>query len=88
MHRPTVKSAKPLTKREREWLNELERVMRACPSTRLACYTTGDKTLYFYDAEVSEPFRDDRTDAGKLHEKAGSALADVTGSFFIESCAG
>lgn len=85
-------AAKPLTPKERAWLKKLEAVMQECPSDRLACYATGDNTLYFYDDDVvrkwesENPFKE--LDASALHSAAGSALGMVVGSFAIDSCAG
>lgn len=84
--------AKPLTKRESDWLKKLEAVMNECPSTRLQCYTIGDNDLTFYDKQVSLAWENANPraelDAGEQHEKAGSALATVRGNFQIDSCAG
>jgi len=84
--------AKPLSKSETKWLNRLEKVMGECPSKRLACFTTGDNQLDFYDNEVSSEWesknRSVLLDAGELHERAGSKLRAVSGNFIIDSCAG
>ena len=85
-------AAKPLTKKEQAWLDKLEKVMNERPTKRLHCYTIGDHDLSFYDINVSDAWEADNPrvelDAGSLHEKAGSALGGVAGSFRIDSCAG
>ena len=84
--------AKPLTKKEQAWLDDLEAVMLRCPSKRLASYTIGDNDLMFYDAGVAYAWQKanprEILDACILHERAGSALGRVIGNFVIESCAG
>lgn len=84
-------NAKPLTKKEKAWLDKLERVMNQCPSKRLACYTIGDNDLTFYDASVSNQWERDNPnkllDAGALHTESGSRLYNICGSFNIDSCA-
>jgi len=84
--------AKPLTKKEQAWLDKLEKVMQERPTKRLHCYTIGDKTLEFYDINISEKWEKEnpreRVDAGYLHQEAGSHLGCVVGSFNIDSCAG
>jgi hypothetical protein len=85
-------SAKPLSKREREWLDELEAVLMKCPSRRLACFTIGDQDLHFYDQTVSLAWEKAnprlQLDAGPIHEAAGSALRIVNANFNIDSCSG
>lgn len=80
-----------LTSAEKKWLCKLEKVLQECPSDRLACYTTGDNDLTFYDKIIADKWaetHDDSCDARELHEKDGSYLTTVTGSFNIDSCAG
>lgn len=38
-----------LTKEERKWLNDVQKVLNRCPSKRLGFYTIGDPTIYVYD---------------------------------------
>lgn len=84
--------AKKLTVVETAWMAKLEAVLKACPSSRLACYTTGDNDLMFYDTNVAKEWEAknprDQIDAGELHKRAGSFLCTVTGTFNIDSCAG
>ena len=62
--------------------------MQECPSKRLACYTTGDSCLHFYDKNVAnkweegKSFRSVELDAYQLHEAAGSKLETIWGSFY------
>lgn len=87
-------STKPLTRKERAWLDELEKVMLQCPSKRLAAYTVGDAGISFFDRVVADAWlkeNGDRAlnmDAYQLHKEAGSALHYVRSGFVIDSCAG
>lgn len=85
-------AAKKLTKAENAWLDELEAVMKRCPSPRLQSYTTGDNNITFYDKPVADAWEakhpHEQLDAGELHERAGSRLRSIYGNFLIDSCAG
>lgn len=37
------------TNEERAWVKKLQKVLDACPSSRLGFYTTGDATVTVYD---------------------------------------
>jgi hypothetical protein len=84
--------SKKLTAVEIAWLGKLEAVLRACPSSRLACYTVGDNDLTFYDKNVAASWEAahprEQLDAPEMHARAGSYLGVVTGSFNIDSCSG
>jgi hypothetical protein len=84
--------AKKLTEAESAWLDELEAVMKRCPSKRLQAYTTGDNNLTFYDKPTADAWEaknpSEQLDAGALHERAGSRLRSIYGAFLIDSCAG
>lgn len=87
-------TAKPLTKEEIDWLDQLESVLMKCPSKRLEAYTIGDQDLQFFDADVAKAWElenDDPhafRDAPSVHSAAGSALRRVRTNFNISSCAG
>lgn len=46
--------AQPLTAEELKWLRTLQKHLDKCPSGRLASYTTGDNSLFFYDRLVRD----------------------------------
>ena len=47
-----------LTKKERQWLEELQEVLDRCPSARLGFYTTGDPDIAVYDANKEDAIND------------------------------
>ncbi|MFK4706017.1 hypothetical protein ABIC83_002856 [Roseateles asaccharophilus] len=85
-------TAKKLTAAERRWLDDLQALFAACPSTRLGCYTVGDACLTFYDKNVETAWRnangDPSMDISRLHELAGSELGSIETGMQIDSGAG
>jgi hypothetical protein len=77
---------KPLTAAERKWVTQLEKVLLACPSSRLQLVTIGDPTLTVtdYGVELSEGL--DIHD-GKAHRN-GLALADINSKPSIAGVSG
>lgn len=85
--------AKPLTAAERQWVEDLNRILQACPSKRIAAYTIGDNNLTLYDAVLER-----RPDIRKIVDAAsdfcigvhetGIRLATVYSTFNIDSTAG
>ncbi|EMK1274663.1 hypothetical protein V8M30_000246 [Serratia marcescens] len=43
-----------LTAAERKWLNEVQKVLNRCPSTRLGFFTIGDKDVFVYDKRLDK----------------------------------
>ncbi|SUI70764.1 hypothetical protein [Serratia liquefaciens] len=43
-----------LTKKERQWLDELQEVLNRCSSKRLGFATAGDRDITVYDSSYSE----------------------------------
>lgn len=41
---------KPLTKKERAWLEDVQELLNRCPSTRIAFFTVGDPFVGLHDA--------------------------------------
>lgn len=86
-------AAKPLTEKEAAWLKRLEKVLMACPTDRLECYTIGDNDLKFYDKNVynaheeTRGFREEQ-DVGAACEDCGAHLGTVNSNFWIVSAAG
>lgn len=54
-HSQPSKKAKPLTKKEKAWVAELEIVFSKCPSERLGVFTIGDCELNFFDKNINDP---------------------------------
>lgn len=86
-------TAKPLTAAERRWLEDLNKVLQACPSKRLAAATSGGPDLSIYDSvcEADPGYREEFEESGRdaipfLQEK-GLHLAKVHATFNIDSTA-
>lgn len=85
--------AKPLNPKERAWAEELNRLLQACPSTRIGAYTIGDAGFTLYDKELERrpdihQIVDSASDFGPGCHKAGIELAEVHSAFQIHSTAG
>lgn len=84
----------PLTAAEKQWLKKLQTLLRACPSTRLGAYTTGDASLAIYDKPVFDGFRSrdgghrDQRDDVQVHEELGTVLGHITMPFQVDGVAG
>ncbi|MBH2791562.1 hypothetical protein I5L37_10075 [Serratia marcescens] len=52
-----------LTAAERKWLNEVQKVLNRCPSTRLGFFTIGDKDVFVYDKRLDKQI-DELQDSG------------------------
>jgi hypothetical protein len=80
-------NCKPLTKKERAWIERLEKVLLACPSKRLSALTIGDPSLQIYDYEKLDLcVNRDACDGGA--DKAGIVLANIKSSICIEGVSG
>lgn len=84
----------PLSTAERQWLKKLQTLLRACPSTRLGAYTTGDASLAIYDKPVFDAFREtlvgrgqDRDDV-EMHDELGTVLTYITMPFQVDGVSG
>ena len=86
-------AAKLLTKKEKAWLGRLEKVLMACPTDRLECYTVGDNDLMFYDKNVhaahekTRGYREEQ-DMCPACDECGAHLGRVFSKCFIVSAAG
>lgn len=47
-----------LTKEERKWLNDVQKVLNRCPSKRLGFATAGDREITIYDNAFSQAIED------------------------------
>lgn len=52
-----------LTAAERKWLNDVQKVLNRCPSTRLGFFTIGDKDVFVYDKRLDKQI-DELQDSG------------------------
>lgn len=86
---PSHVTVPPLTAAEQRWVCALNRVLQACPSSRLAAATAGHRSLTIYDADVEREnhFHEDDGDFIPFLMKKGFALADVFSTFLIDSTA-
>ena len=62
-----------LTKEEAAWLKKLQKVLSACPSTRLGFYTIGDAQITVFDLDKQEEI--DVIDAGFFCQQVEEADA-------------
>lgn len=74
-----------LTKRERAWMLELEKVLLAAPPG-ICCYTIGDRDLTVYDSIAA------KAEGIEIHDgqaiSAGIALGAVKSACLIDSTTG
>lgn len=86
-----TKKLKPLTLQEKQWIAELQGVLRKCPSDRFVAFTIGDQDVTIYDKAFSSEIMTmttDGLDVGIAVDRLGCTLARVQFPFPVESSAG
>ncbi|WP_129544683.1 hypothetical protein [Serratia sp. 1D1416] len=82
-----------LSASEQKWLDDVQRVLEACPSDRLAFFTTGDCDVTVYDLSLRGTIDQAlhmgvEHDFGPAAEKAGAVLGYLNFPNNVESTAG
>lgn len=67
-----------LTRKEKAWLNKVQKILDECPSGRIAFYTIGDRNMCAYDVTMYDQVTE-KLDSGALD--FGPAVAEVGASF-------
>jgi len=83
----------PLTKEEKKWIKDFQKLMDKCPSKRFGCYTTGDCNLAIYDKPVFDSVREEsrryeELDDVIVHQEIGTILDEVFMPFQVDGVAG
>lgn len=71
-----------LTKKERNWIEDLQTVLDSCPSERIGFYTIGDSCLFLYDRrkedKIGEIQDNSNRDFGMAVDEAKARIDDGT----------
>jgi hypothetical protein len=85
-------TTKPLTKKEKVWVHQLQDVLMNPPTERLGLFTTGDASLSVYDLSRSDEINKIQdsgiSDFGPAVDSIGARLGEAMSKNCIESTAG
>jgi hypothetical protein len=78
---------------EKKWLNDVQKVLNRCPSTRLGFATMGDRSVTVYDNAFSQAIEDHIFSSGTgdfipTAELMGAVLGEIVFPANVESTAG
>lgn len=66
-----------LTKKEREWVEEVNEVLSRCPSDRLIFFTGGDQNIGIYLKKREQAVMDYRGDVVQILQRNGWLIAET-----------
>lgn len=70
-----------LTKKERKWISDVQKVLNKCPSKRLEFYTIGDRNVFIFDnTKIADVYSELDKNGGEF----GSCCERVGASFDID----
>lgn len=82
----------PLTKEEKKWLKDFQKLMDKCPSSRFGAYTVGDSDLTIYDKIAFDDYREDdlhyMKDDVNIHDEAGTVFLSISMPFQVDGVSG
>ena len=65
------KSGQELTKEEKKWVKDFQKLLDRCPSNRLGFYTIGDPTLCLYNRDYSDQIEEENDDLINILNREG-----------------
>jgi hypothetical protein len=74
-----------LTKAEKKWVSDVQKVLNKCPSERIGFYTIGDRTVQLYDKTRDDEITDRSDDLTDFHFVVKSFEADISESLEFPS---
>lgn len=73
-----------LTKAEKKWLDDFQKLMHECPSNRFGSYTIGDNNIVIFDGSKEDEINDmlDSREALDFYSAVNKLDAEVDRIFF------